>query len=126
MVDKAENCYPMIPSGKPHNQMLLGDQDEEEKIIKFVKFQGQNKLKEFLDDIINSSFVLGFLPILCFFFITLKEPTFFKFKLPDLIFLIIIFIKSLISFFAKFEEKPLLLFKLFIILIFFNCCLVTF
>jgi acetolactate synthase-1/2/3 large subunit len=32
MVDKAENCYPMIPSGKPHNQMLLGDQDEEEKI----------------------------------------------------------------------------------------------
>jgi len=32
VVDKAENCYPMIPSGKPHNQMLLGDQDEEEKI----------------------------------------------------------------------------------------------
>jgi len=32
MVDKAENCYPMIPSGKPHNQMLLGEQDEEEKI----------------------------------------------------------------------------------------------
>jgi len=29
MVDKAENCYPMIPSGKPHNQMLLGEQDEE-------------------------------------------------------------------------------------------------
>ena len=32
VVDKAENCYPMIPSGKAHNQMLLGDQDEEEKI----------------------------------------------------------------------------------------------
>jgi acetolactate synthase-1/2/3 large subunit len=32
VVDKTENCYPMIPSGKPHNQMLLGDQDEEEKI----------------------------------------------------------------------------------------------
>ena len=32
VVDKAENCYPMIPSGKPHNQMLLGEQDEEEKI----------------------------------------------------------------------------------------------
>ena len=32
MVDKAENCYPMIPSGKAHNQMLLGEQDEEEKI----------------------------------------------------------------------------------------------
>tara|TARA_B100001123_G_scaffold249999_1_gene279102 strand:+ start:31 stop:1800 length:1770 start_codon:yes stop_codon:yes gene_type:complete len=32
VVDKAENCYPMIPSGKPHNQMLLGSQDEEEEI----------------------------------------------------------------------------------------------
>jgi len=30
VVDKAENCFPMIPSGKPHNQMLLGPQDEEE------------------------------------------------------------------------------------------------
>ena len=30
VVDKTENCYPMIPSGKPHNQMLLGEQDEEE------------------------------------------------------------------------------------------------
>ena len=26
--DKTENCYPMIPSGKPHNQMLLGPKDE--------------------------------------------------------------------------------------------------
>ena len=24
VVDKAENCFPMIPSGKPHNQMILG------------------------------------------------------------------------------------------------------
>jgi len=32
VVDKTENCYPMIPSGKPHNQMLLGKQDEEDKI----------------------------------------------------------------------------------------------
>tara|TARA_Y100000590_G_scaffold264876_1_gene297686 strand:- start:606 stop:2372 length:1767 start_codon:yes stop_codon:yes gene_type:complete len=32
VVDKVENCYPMIPSGKPHNQMLLGKQDEEEEI----------------------------------------------------------------------------------------------
>ena len=32
VVDKKENCYPMIPSGKPHNQMLLGKQDEEDKI----------------------------------------------------------------------------------------------
>jgi acetolactate synthase-1/2/3 large subunit len=27
-VDKMENCYPMIPSGKAHNQMLLGPEDE--------------------------------------------------------------------------------------------------
>ena len=32
VVDKTENCYPMIPSGKPHNQMLLGKQDEEDAI----------------------------------------------------------------------------------------------
>ena len=30
VVDKEENCFPMIPSGKPHSQMLLGPQDEEE------------------------------------------------------------------------------------------------
>ena len=30
VVDKEENCFPMIPSGKPHNKMLLGPQDEEE------------------------------------------------------------------------------------------------
>ena len=24
-VDKAENCFPMIPSGKAHNEMLLND-----------------------------------------------------------------------------------------------------
>ena len=33
VVDKMENCYPMIPSGKPHNQMLLGSQDEDEEEI---------------------------------------------------------------------------------------------
>ena len=33
VVDKEENCYPMIPSGKPHNQMLLGKQDEDEDEI---------------------------------------------------------------------------------------------
>tara|TARA_B100000029_G_scaffold281715_1_gene275759 strand:+ start:2651 stop:4405 length:1755 start_codon:yes stop_codon:yes gene_type:complete len=32
VVDKAENCYPMIPSGKPHNQMLLGEKDEDDEI----------------------------------------------------------------------------------------------
>ena len=32
LVDKMENCYPMIPSGKAHNQMLLGHEDEKEEI----------------------------------------------------------------------------------------------
>ena len=32
VVDKEENCYPMIPSGKPHNQMLLGPQEEKEEV----------------------------------------------------------------------------------------------
>ena len=31
-VDKGENCYPMIPSGKPHNEMLLGSRDEKEEV----------------------------------------------------------------------------------------------
>ncbi|MCA0272656.1 MAG: acetolactate synthase 3 large subunit [Proteobacteria bacterium] len=29
MVEKHENCFPMIPSGKPHNEMLLGDASTE-------------------------------------------------------------------------------------------------
>ena len=33
LVDKVENCFPMIPSGKPHNQMLLGPKDQKEKKI---------------------------------------------------------------------------------------------
>ena len=32
-VDQDENCFPMIPSGKPHNQMLLGPKDQEETKI---------------------------------------------------------------------------------------------
>lgn len=28
-VTKDENCFPMIPSGKPHYQMLLGDEEED-------------------------------------------------------------------------------------------------
>ena len=32
VVDKIENCYPMIPSGKAHNEMLLGEQDEQSGI----------------------------------------------------------------------------------------------
>ncbi len=27
LVEKHENCFPMIPSGKPHNEMLLGEAD---------------------------------------------------------------------------------------------------
>jgi len=33
LVDKEENCFPMIPSGKPHNQMLLGPKDQKETKI---------------------------------------------------------------------------------------------
>ena len=29
VVDKAENCFPMIPSGKAHNEMILGDAGED-------------------------------------------------------------------------------------------------
>jgi acetolactate synthase-1/2/3 large subunit len=28
VVDQAENCFPMIPSGKAHNEMILGDAAE--------------------------------------------------------------------------------------------------
>jgi acetolactate synthase-1/2/3 large subunit len=34
LIDKTENCYPMIPSGKAHNQMILGPDDENKKISK--------------------------------------------------------------------------------------------
>ena len=33
-VDPNENCFPMIPSGKPHNQMILGPNDQQENKIK--------------------------------------------------------------------------------------------
>ena len=32
-IDKSENCFPMIPSGAPHNEMLLGPEDEAEKPV---------------------------------------------------------------------------------------------
>ena len=32
-VDPNENCFPMIPSGKPHNQMILGPNDKEKNKI---------------------------------------------------------------------------------------------
>jgi len=28
-VERAENCFPMIPSGKAHNEMLLADAGED-------------------------------------------------------------------------------------------------
>jgi len=33
VVDQKENCFPMIPSGKPHNQMILGPDERQEKAI---------------------------------------------------------------------------------------------
>ncbi len=30
-IAKLENCFPMIPSGAPHNEMLLGPEDKAEK-----------------------------------------------------------------------------------------------
>ena len=33
-VDPNENCFPMIPSGKPHNQMILGPNDQADNKIK--------------------------------------------------------------------------------------------
>jgi len=33
VIDKSENCFPMIPSGAPHNEMLLGPEDEAEKPV---------------------------------------------------------------------------------------------
>jgi len=33
MVDKTENCFPMIPSGAAHNEMLLGPADEAKKPV---------------------------------------------------------------------------------------------
>lgn len=32
-VDQAENCFPMIPSGKAHNEMLLGPEDQSDTEI---------------------------------------------------------------------------------------------
>jgi acetolactate synthase I/II/III large subunit len=32
-VDPAENCFPMIPSGAAHNEMLLGPEDEARKPV---------------------------------------------------------------------------------------------
>jgi acetolactate synthase-1/2/3 large subunit len=33
VVDRVENCFPMIPSGKAHNEMILSPEDEKETKI---------------------------------------------------------------------------------------------
>ena len=33
MVDKSENCFPMIPSGAAHNEMLLGPADQANRSV---------------------------------------------------------------------------------------------
>jgi acetolactate synthase-1/2/3 large subunit len=33
VVDKTENCFPMIPSGAAHNEILLGPEDEAKKPV---------------------------------------------------------------------------------------------
>ena len=40
VTDQTENCYPMIPSGAPHNEMLLGDADAESAAL--IPSQGLN------------------------------------------------------------------------------------
>ena len=32
LVEKHENCFPMIPSGEPHNKMLLGEASTKDAI----------------------------------------------------------------------------------------------
>ena len=32
LIEKHENCFPMIPSGAPHNEMLLGNTSTEDAI----------------------------------------------------------------------------------------------
>ena len=32
VVDQDENCYPMIPSGAAHNEMLLGESDDNPEV----------------------------------------------------------------------------------------------
>ncbi|MBV0890371.1 acetolactate synthase 3 large subunit [Paracoccus sp. Z118] len=40
LVEKHENCLPMIPSGKPHNEMLLGDMEAAEDIGSAIQSDG--------------------------------------------------------------------------------------
>ncbi|MRX49365.1 acetolactate synthase 3 large subunit [Paracoccus sp. S-4012] len=40
LVERHENCFPMIPSGKPHNEMLFGDSEAAEDIGTAIKSDG--------------------------------------------------------------------------------------
>jgi acetolactate synthase I/II/III large subunit len=41
VVDKTENCFPMIPSGKAHNEMILGDAAAAEDIGSVISEEGK-------------------------------------------------------------------------------------
>ena len=62
----------------------------------------------------NSSLVLGFLPILSFLNINLKDPMFFNWKLSDFIFSKIISIISFINLPENILEYPVTMLSLFI------------
>ena len=76
----------------------------------FNDFEGM-KLTEFLEKIGKFSFVFGFRPILSFFFINLKVPTFFNYKLFFLILLTRISIRQSIKLIDTLFEKPIFLLK---------------
>jgi acetolactate synthase-1/2/3 large subunit len=40
-VAKEENCFPMIPSGKAHNEMILGDAAAAEDIGSVITEEGK-------------------------------------------------------------------------------------
>ncbi len=41
MVDKHANCFPMIPSGAAHNNMLLGDEADSSDIENAISDEGK-------------------------------------------------------------------------------------
>ena len=40
-VTKQENCFPMIPSGKAHNEMLLGEDISDEEVGRAIGKEGK-------------------------------------------------------------------------------------
>ena len=41
LVEKHENCFPMIPSGKAHNEMLLGEDVSDEEVGNAISAEGK-------------------------------------------------------------------------------------